>query len=147
MSLHSAAGFIIRVMNIRYCGGVQESATPPDSRNKPFGYWIQLSEFEFSVGNRQQIGIAFGNSHIVAGQIARQEQLVASPHNPPVRIDFPHLGVVRIDQCWKSGGVRARRTRVQMSGRSVVWQTRVRTLGVVLGSELIEAMLLSGKRS
>ena len=142
MSLHSAAGFIIRVMNTRYCGGVPELATPPDSRNKPFRYWIQVSEFEFSVRNRQQIGIALGESHIVAGQIARQEQFVASPPDPSVTIDFPHLGVVRIDQCWKSGGVGARRTRVQMSRRSVVWQARVRTLGVVFGSEPIEAMLL-----
>ena len=125
--------------------GCQELATPPDAGSKPLGVGIEASELERAVGDGEDVVLSLGEAYVVSCEIAREKERLASPLDAATSIDQPDEGTLGIDERRETSWVRARGRGIEMSRRSVLWETLVRAVVVVLRSETVESPLLGGE--
>jgi hypothetical protein len=144
VSQPSAAVVIIRGIDNRILGGVSRLATPPDAGSKLVGVGIEVSELERAVGDGEDVVLSLGEAYVVSCEIAREKERLASPLDTATSIDQPYEGALGVDERWETGWIGARGRGVEMCRRSVLWETLVRPVVVVLRSEAVESLLLGG---
>ena len=142
----STAIVIIRMIDNGILGGESGLANPADAWSKPVGVGIEVSEFERAIGDGEDVVFSLREAYVVSGEVAREKERLASPLDVATSIDQPNEGAVGIDERWKPSWIGARGRRVEMSRRSVLWKTLVRSVVVILCSVGIEASLLRSER-
>jgi hypothetical protein len=86
--------------------------------------------------------LSLGEAYIVSCEIAREKERLASPLDAAIFIDKPYEGALGVDERWETSWVRTRGRGIEMCGRSMLWETLVRPVVVVLCPIGIEASLL-----
>ena len=120
-------------------------ATPSDAGSKPVGVGIEVSELESAVSDGEDVAVSLGEAYVVSRQIAREKERLVSPLDVAMLIDQPDEGAVGVDERRKPTRVWAMGGGVEMPRGSVLWETLMRPVVVVLSLEAVESLLLGSK--